>query len=314
MKIGKSIADIIGNTPIIQLSKLIPPDLKAEIWAKCEFANPTGSVKDRPAIYMIRKAEREGKIQPGKTLVLASTGNFATGMTGLASALGYKTLIVMPGGLSQVVQKHIQFLGGEVRTTPGRGGATQSSLDFSFEIAEKDPEKYHFFNQWNDEANVDAHYESTGKEILDQLSNRVDAFVAGIGSGGTLVGVGKRLKRNNPKTKVVGMEPAECPFIFEGKLGDHKIEGIGDGIVPGIVKRHRNMIDDYVLVKSDDAIKMSRRIGREMGIPVGISSGANVVAAIEVAKRFELGEGQRVVTILPDYALRYLSTELFKNI
>jgi cysteine synthase A len=110
------------------------------------------------------------------------------------------------------------------------------------------------------------------------------------------------------------MEPAECPFIFEGKLGDHKIEGIGDGIVPGIVKRHRNMIDDYVLVKSDDAIKMSRRIGREMGIPVGISSGANVVAAIEVAKRFELGEGQRVVTILPDYALRYLSTELFKNI
>jgi len=318
MKRGVSIADVIGNTPIIRLGRSIPEDVKAEIWVKLEFMNPTGSVKDRMALYMIKKAEREGRLTKDKTIVVATTGNTGIAFAALGAALGYKVMIVIPEEMSAERFMLISHYGAEIVKVPGGESDAFVALKYGKELEEKYPDKYVFLDQWDDEANVEAHYETTGAEILQQL-NSVDAFVAHIGTGGTLVGVAKRLKERNPKTLIVGAEPAECPVAYhwfytgkEGPWGRHEIEGVGDGFVPNIIRKYRHLIDHFEVVTSDEAISMAKKLARYEGLAVGISSGANVMAAIKIARRFNLGEGSKIVTILPDYAARYFSTRLFK--
>ncbi|PUA33195.1 MAG: cysteine synthase [Zestosphaera tikiterensis] len=318
MKRGVSIADVIGNTPIIRLGRSIPEDVKAEIWVKLEFMNPTGSVKDRMALYMIKKAEREGRLTKDKTIVVATTGNTGIAFAALGAALGYKVMIVIPEEMSAERFMLISHYGAEIVKVPGGESDAFAALKYGKELEEKHPDKYVFLDQWDDEANVEAHYETTGAEILQQL-NSVDAFVAHIGTGGTLVGIAKRLKERNPKTLIVGAEPAECPVAYhwfytgkEGPWGRHEIEGVGDGFVPNIIRKYRHLIDHFEVVTSDEAISMAKKLARYEGLAVGISSGANVMAAIKIARRFNLSEGSKIVTILPDYAARYFSTRLFK--
>ncbi|OYT45160.1 MAG: cysteine synthase, partial [Desulfurococcales archaeon ex4484_42] len=258
----------------------------------------------------VRKAEKEGRLKPGMTIVVATTGNTGIAFAAIGAFLGYKVLIVIPEEMSEERFNLMKLYGADFITTPGGESEVGKSLEYARELVKRNPDKYVLLDQWDDEANVQAHYETTGREIIEQLG-KVDAFIAGIGTGGTLIGVAKRLKEHNPSTIIVGMEPAECPTIFEGRWGRHEIEGIGDGFVPNIIRRYRHLIDDYVLVSSDEAIEMARKLARYEGLAVGISSGANVAAAIKVARRYNLPEGAKVVTVLPDYAARYFSTRLF---
>ncbi len=319
LRLGRSITDLIGGTPVVKLSKVIPPDVKAEIWAKMEFLNPSGSVKDRVAYYMIRRAEESGRLRKGMTILVATTGNTGIAFAAVGAALGYKVTIIIPEEMSEERFLLMKLYGASFITTPGGESDVMKSIELARKLERENPEKYVFLDQWVDEANVEAHYETTGKEIVEQLDN-VSAFVAHVGTGGTLIGVAKRLKEVNPKTLIVASEPAECPVAHgwyhtgkEGRWGRHEIEGVGDGLVPGIIKKYKYLIDDFITVTSDEAIEMAKRLAREEGLGVGISSGANIVAAIKVARKFGLGEGDKVATVLPDYAARYFSTRLFRE-
>lgn len=317
-KVAKSSVELIGNTPIVRLSK-IDKDYPFEIWGKCEFMNPTGSVKDRMAYYMIKEAERQGKLKPGMTIVIATTGNTGIAFAAWGTYFGYEVLIVMPEEMSYERKLLDMLFGAKLVYTPGGESDAMSALEYSKQLGKENPEKYVALDQWDDEANFKAHYETTGREIIDQLGKEsIKGFVAGVGSGGTLVGIAKRLKEANPKIITAGMEPAECPtaegWFKEGKLGAwgrHEVEGIGDGFVPSLVQKYRRYVDDWVTVSSDEAIEMARKIARKEALGVGISSGANVVAAIKLAEKHGFGEGDKIVTILPDYAARYFSTRLF---
>ncbi len=309
MRSLNNMIEMIGNTPLLKLTK-VTKDLPFEIWAKAEFLNPSGSVKDRIALYMIRAAEKSGKLRPGMTLVVPTTGNTGIAFAAVGAYLGYKVMIVIPEEMSKERMLILKAYGAEIVHTPGGESDVFQSLEYSRKLAEEHPDKYYFFDQWDDKENVRAHYETTGKEILEQTGGKVDAFVAGVGTGGTLMGIAKRLKEHNPNVYVAGMEPAECPTISLGKWGRHEIEGIGDGFVPEIVKRYKHLVDEWVLISSDEAIQMARRLAREEGLFLGISSGANVLAAIRLGQKLGLSDGQRVVTILPDYGARYLSTRL----
>lgn len=317
MRIAESITDIVGGTPVLRLKKVVPEDVKAEIWVKLEFMNPSGSVKDRMALYMIRKAEREGRLSKDKTIVVATTGNTGIAFAALGAALGYKVLIVIPEEMSRERFLLIEHYGAEIVRVPGGESDAFKALKYGKELESKYPDKYVFLDQWDDDANVEAHYETTGREIIEQLGP-VDAFVAHVGTGGTLVGVAKKLKEANPQTLIVGAEPAECPVAYhwfytgvEGPWGRHEIEGVGDGFVPNIIKKYKHLIDHFEVVSSEEAIEMARKLARLEGLAVGISSGANVVAAIKIARRFNISEGKKIVTVLPDYAARYFSTRLF---
>lgn len=319
MKVCRDLAECIGSTPIIKLSKAIPRDVRAEIWGKMEFLNPTGSVKDRMALYMIKRAMEKGDLKPGMTLVVPTTGNTGIAFTALASALGFNVLIVIPEEMSAERFMLMRLLGAEFYFTPGGEVDAGTALEIAKKIVESNPDKYYLFDQWSDEANVQAHYETTGREIIDQVGCP-RAFIAEIGTGGTLIGIAKRLREECRDVFIAGAEPAECPvaatWFKTGKLGlceRHEIEGVGDGFVPDIVSRYRHLIDDFVVVTSEEAIKMARSIARREGLPVGISSGANVMAAVKLIEQLGLGNGEKVVTILPDYAARYFSTRLFKK-
>jgi cysteine synthase A len=319
LRVCRDITECIGGTPVILLNRVKPGDVKAEIWAKMEFLNPTGSVKDRMALYMLRKAIERGELKPGMTVVVPTTGNTGIAFSALASAMGFKVLIVIPEEMSAERFMIMRLFGADFYFTPGGEADAGVALEAAKRLVAENPDKYYLFDQWSDDANIQAHYETTGKEILEQLGCP-KAFVAEIGTGGTLVGVAKRLKEECKDVLVVGAEPAECPVATEwfktGRLGPcsrHEIEGVGDGFVPDIVYRNKHLIDDFVTVSSEEAIEMARLIARLEGLPVGISSGANVVAAIKVARQHGLGEGSKVVTVLPDYAARYFSTRLFKK-
>lgn len=316
-RVAKSSDELIGWTPIVRLSR-IDKEYPFEVWAKAEFLNPTGSVKDRMALYMIKEAERKGRLKPGMTIVVPTTGNTGISFSAWGSYFGYKVLIVMPEEMSFERKLLDTLFGAELTYTPGGESDAGKALDYARKLEREHPDKYVLLDQWDDEANVRAHYETTGREIVEQLgAHTIKAFVAGVGSGGTLAGVAKRLKEANPGIVVAGMEPAECPTAegwfktgAPGPWGRHEVEGIGDGFVPKIISRYRRYIDEWVTVSSEEAIKMARRIAREEGLPIGISSGANVAAAIKLGQRLGLEEG-RVVTVLPDNALRYFSTRLF---
>jgi len=308
MKVARNFLEMIGNTPVLRLTKVIPSDVKAEIWGKCEFTNPSGSVKDRIAMYMIRAAERKG-LKMSQTLIVPTTGNTGIAFASVGAYMGYRVAIVVPEGMSEERKKIIRSYGADIMFTPGSESDADKSMNLAVKLAREQPERYYFFDQWDDEANVQAHYETTGKEVLEKIG-KVDLIVAGIGTGGTLVGTAKRLKEANPKTIAIAMEPEECPFFAKGTSGSHEIEGIGDGFIPNIVKKYRHLIDGSALVSSRDAISWAKRLARDEGLFVGISSGANVLAAINMAREYKLGEGKKALTFLVDYGARYLSTKL----
>ena len=308
MRVAYSLLDLIGGTPIVLLRN-VAKGLQGEVWAKCEFMNPSGSVKDRIALYMIRDAERRGLIKPGMKLLIPTTGNTGIAFASIGAYLGYKVVIVIPEEMSSERILTLKALGAEIMYTPGGESDALKSLEYARRISMENPGEYYVFDQWSDEANVSAHYETTGCEIIKQIGLDIDAFTAGVGTGGTLIGVAKKLKEVNPKIKIYGVEPSECPTISQGLWGTHEIEGIGDGFTPEIIERYKYLIDGWILVSSSEAITTARRIACMEGLFVGISSGANVSAALRLVRDQNL---RKVVTILPDYGSRYFSTKLVK--
>ena len=304
MKVSNTVLDFIGKTPMIKLDF---PDIEATIYAKLEYLNPSGSIKDRIAKYMIEQAEKRGDLKPGYTIVEATSGNTGIAFSMVSAAKGYKMIVVMPEVMSIERRRIMQAYGAQVVLTPAKE-FVEGSVRKAKEIASQP--KHWLAGQFTNPDNVAAHRETTGKEILEQTGGKVDAFVAGVGTGGTLMGVAEALRAHNPNVKIIGVEPAGSPVISKGgPAGPHKIEGIGDGFIPDIVDVSK--VDDWILVTDEEAIGMARRLSRERGLFVGISSGANVVAARKVAEK--LGKGKVVVTVLPDSADRYYSTDLFKE-
>lgn len=302
MTIKNNAKELIGNTPLLNLESL-KKEGRADIYVKVEKNNLAGSIKDRIALYMIEEAEKNGDLKEGGTIVEPTSGNTGVALAALAAAKGYKLILTMPASMSIERAKLAMAYGAEViRTTEN---ALQGAYDKAKELS--DEKGYFFPDQFSNPANIKAHYETTGPEILEELTP--DAFIAGVGTGGTITGTGKRLKENNENTKIYAIEPKESPLLSGGKAGSHKIQGIGGNFVPKNLDFE--ILDGIVDVASDDAIAMSRQLASDEGLAVGISSGANVCGAIEIADK--LGEGKSVVTVLPDTGERYLSTELYNN-
>lgn len=300
MTINQNAKQLIGNTPLLKLNSL-KREGRADIYVKVEKNNVAGSIKDRIALYMIEEAEKSGNLKKGDTIVEPTSGNTGVALAALAAAKGYKCILTMPSSMSVERSKLAEAYGAEViRTTEN---ALQGAVDKAKELAKKDG--YFMPDQFSNPANIKAHYETTGVEILNEITP--DAFIAGVGTGGTVTGVGKRLKENNEDVKIYAIEPAESPLLSGGKASGHKIQGIGGNFVPKNL--NFDLVDGIVDVKGDDAIEMSRNLAKNEALAVGISSGANVVGAIQIAD--ELGEGKSVVTVLPDTGERYLSTTLY---
>lgn len=299
-----SIHETIGRTPIVKLNSIVDENM-ADIYVKVEFFNPAGSVKDRPALYMIKDALERGLLKAGGTIIEPTSGNTGIALAMIGASMGIKVIIVMPETMSIERRKLMKAYGADLILTEGKFGM-QGAVDKAKELADKNG--YFMPNQFENPANVKAHYETTAVEILNDIEN-VDAFIAGVGTGGTISGVGKRLKEVNKDALVVAVEPKKSPLLSEGKASSHGIQGIGANFIPGIL--NRDIIDKIITVDDENALETSRIIGRKEGIFCGISAGANVYAALKVAK--ELGSGKKVVTVLPDTGERYLSTALFRE-
>ncbi len=302
-KIYESITELVGQTPIVKLSKLVPEDA-ADVYVKLESFNPGSSVKDRIALAMIEKAEQTGELQPGSTLIEPTSGNTGIGLAMIGSTKGYKVIIVMPETMSIERRKLMQAYGAELILTPGSEGI-KGSIAKATELAEK--EGYFLPLQFENPENPHIHEVTTGVEIVDAFADGLDAFVSGIGTGGTITGAGKVLAEKFPGIDIVGVEPAESAVLSGGQPGPHKIQGIGTGFVPKVLDR--DVITEVIAVAGDDAIKTAREVAYQEGFLVGISSGAAVNAALQVAKK--LGKGKKVLAILPDNGERYLSTALY---
>ena len=304
-KIYTSIDQLIGNTPLLKLNRIVPEDA-ADVYVKLEFFNPAGSIKDRIALSMIEKAEAEGKLKPGDTIIEPTSGNTGIGLASVAAAKGYHLIIVMPETMSVERRKLMQGYGAELILTPGADGM-KGSIAKAQELV--DTKGYFMPMQFENPANPAIHEATTGQEIIDAFGkdDLPDAFVAGVGTGGTLSGIGHALKKVDPNFKVYALEPAESPLLKEGKAGKHKIQGISAGFIPKTLDQE--VYDGIIEVSSDDAIKTGQAVGRLEGFLPGISAGANIYGAIELAK--QLGKGKKVVTVSPDGGDRYLSTDLF---
>lgn len=304
-KIYTSIDQLIGNTPLLKLNRIVPEDA-ADVYVKLEFFNPAGSIKDRIALAMIEKAEAEGKLKPGDTIIEPTSGNTGIGLVSVAAAKGYHLIIVMPETMSVERRKLMQGYGAELILTPGADGM-KGSIAKAQELV--DTKGYFMPMQFENPANPAIHEATTGQEIIDAFGkdDLPDAFVAGVGTGGTLSGIGHALKKADPNIKVYAVEPAESPLLKEGKAGKHKIQGISAGFIPKTLDQE--VYDGIIEVFSDDAIKTGQAVGRLEGFLPGISAGANIYGAIELAK--QLGKGKKVVTVSPDGGDRYLSTDLF---
>jgi cysteine synthase A len=305
-KIHDSILETIGSTPMIRLRR-VGAGLKAEVVVKIESSNPTCSIKDRIALSMIEDAERRGVLKPGAIIVEPTTGNTGIALSLVAAAKGYRMIVVMPEFVSKERTMICEALGAEVVRTPKEAGI-EGVIAKAEQIARENKGAF-MPNQFGNPANPRAHRETTGREILEQTDGKLDAFVAAAGTGGTMTGVASILKEKVPGVKIIVVEPAGSPVLSGGKAGFHKIEGIGEGFVPENLDR--SLYDEVIAVSDEDAMAMSRRLGKEEGILAGISSGANVFAALKVAER--MGRNGRVVTLIPDCALRYMSTDLFQN-
>ena len=304
-KIYKSAADLIGNTPLVEVGHIEEKfGLKARVLVKLEYFNATGSVKDRVAKAMIEDAEEKGILKPGATIIEPTSGNTGIGLAAIATAKGYRTIIVLPETMSVERRNIIKAYGAEIVLTPGYKGMTGA-------IAKAEELKNEIEGSMiAGPANPDAHRRTTGPEIWNDTDGEVDAFVAGVGTGGTITGVGEYLKSKNDKIEIIAVEPATSPVLSQGKPGPHKIQGIGAGFVPEIL--NTKIYDSVVPVDNDDAFGYARLISHTEGILVGISAGAALYAAIEWAKKPE-NEGKTIVALLPDSGDRYYSTSLFEN-
>jgi len=298
-----SVLDMIGSTPMLRLNRM-GEGLKAEVLVKMEFMNPTCSVKDRIALFMIEEAERRGDLKPGATIVEPTTGNTGIALSLVASLKGYKMIVVMPEFVSKERRIICETLGAKVVLTRKEDGIP-GVLRKAHDILEKTPGAF-MPQQFENINNPLAHQRTTGREIVAQTGGKLDIFVAAAGTGGTISGVARALRKKVPGVRIVIVEPAGSPVLSGGKPGYHKIEGIGEGFIPGVLDT--SLYDEVVTVTDDEAMQTARRLAKEEGVLAGISSGANVFAALKLAKRMKKG---RIVTLLPDCALRYLSTDLF---
>lgn len=307
MALYKSLSQTVGNTPLLELiNSKNKYGYGANIFAKLEFFNPAGSVKDRVALNMIETAEQNGSLKAGGTIIEPTSGNTGIGIAAICAAKGYKAVIVMPETMSIERRKLIASYGAEVVLTNGKlgmNGAIAKAEELNREI----PNSI-IAGQFYNPANPAAHYKTTAPEIYDDLNGKVDSVVCGIGSGGTITGIGRYLKEKNANIKIIGVEPLSSPFITTGKAGKHKIQGIGAGFIPE--NYDSSVCDEIITVSDTDAIDFAKVLSRTEGLSVGISSGAAFYAAVEVAKREDM-KGKNVVVILPDGGSRYLSTELF---
>ncbi len=304
-KIYDNITELIGNTPLVRISR-VAPEGAAEVIGKIEAFNPLSSVKDRIAISMIDEAERAGEIGPGSTIVEATSGNTGIGLAFVAAAKGYRCVLVMPDTFSVERRKLLEALGAQLILTPGPMGIKEAQR-VAGEFADKTPGAW-LSRQFDNPATVKIHRETTAREILRDTGGRVDAVVAGVGTGGTVTGVGEVLKKELPNVLIVAVEPVESTVLKGGTHSPHKIQGIGAGMIPSIY--NASVVDRVIDVAFDDAVRVARRLAKEEGLFVGISAGAVAWSAFEIAK--ELGPGKRVVAVLPDTGERYLSTALFE--
>lgn len=304
MKVVNNILELIGETPILKLNRVNKED-NAGVFVKLESYNPGGSIKDRPGLYMIEKAEKEGKLKPDSIILEATSGNTGIGLAMAATIKGYKIVIVMPENMSEERKKLLKFYGAELLLTPageGMNGAVQTAQ----QMVENDS-RYYLIKQFENPANADSHKISTAREIIEQMDGKIDVLVSGIGTGGTITGIAEVLKKEIPGIKIIGIEPANSA-VLEGKTpGKHKIQGIGAGFIPPVL--NIDLIDSIISVEDNDAINTSREIARKEAVLVGISSGAAIYAALQLAKDME--KHKRILVIAPDGAEKYLSTELF---
>ena len=307
--IYKGTLGLIGNTPLVELTHIEKKyGLKARLLAKLEYFNPAGSVKDRIAKEMIEEAERTGKLKPGSTIIEPTSGNTGIGLAAIAAAKGYRIIIVLPETMSVERRNIIKAYGAELVLSDGTKGMKGAIA--KAEELHKEIENSFIPAQFDNPANPEAHRKTTGPEIWEDSDGQVDAFVAGVGTGGTITGVGEYLKEKNPNVKVVAVEPATSAVLSTGKAGAHKIQGIGAGFVPNTLST--DVYDEIIAVENEKAFEFGKEIAKEEGVLVGISSGASLFAAIELAKRPEY-EGKTIVALLPDSGDRYYSTDLFKD-
>ncbi len=308
-KIYKSVTELIGGTPIIELTKIERDNsVDASLLAKLEYFNPAGSVKDRIAKAMIEDAERKGILKKGATIIEPTSGNAGIGIASVATSKGYKTILTMPETMSIERRNLLKAYGAEIVLTDGTKGMT-GAIDKANELKEQIDGAV-ILGQFVNPANPEVHFNTTGPEIWNDTDGKVDIFVAGVGTGGTLSGVGKYLKSQNPEVKIVAVEPATSPVLSEGHSGPHKIQGIGAGFVPKTL--NTDIFDEIITVNNEDAFSTANQIAKTEGILVGISSGAAVWAALGLAKRAE-NSGKTIVALLPDTGERYLSTGIFSD-
>lgn len=308
MKIFNDITELIGSTPLIRLKKYSDTyGLKAELLVKAEFFNPAGSSKDRIAAEMIAKAEADGLLKPGAVIIEPTSGNTGIGLAAIAAAKGYKAIFVMPDNMSVERIKLLKAYGAEVVLTPGEGGMA-ASIETAEKLHGEIPGSI-IAGQFENQANPEAHFKTTGPEIWDDTDGKVDIFVAGVGTGGTLTGVGRYLKSKNPGVKIIAVEPASSPLLSQGRAGPHGLMGIGANFIPGTLDTE--LYDEVIAVTEEEAYTAAREIASSEGVLVGISSGAALYAAQVIGTRPE-NEGKTIVALLPDSGERYLSTPLFE--
>ena len=309
MKTAEKLTDLIGKTPILRLNRYMQAQgLKAEILAKLEWWNPAGSLKDRVALYMIRDAEEKGLLKKDSVIIEPTSGNTGIGLAAVAAAKDYRTIIVMPDTMSKERQNLLKAYGAEVVLTEGAKGM-RGAIEKAKQLAQEIPHGF-IPGQFTNPANPRAHYETTGPEIYRDTDGNVDILVAGVGTGGTLSGVGKYLKERNPSLRVVAVEPKDSPLLSEGKVGTHELQGLGAGFFPYTLDPE--VYDEVIAVSTEQALSAANRLAKVEGVLAGISSGAALYAAEILAKK-EKNKGKRIVAILPDGGDRYLSTKLFED-
>lgn len=308
MAIYNDVTETIGNTPLVRLNH-VTEGMEATVLAKLEYFNPANSVKDRIGLAIIEAAEKAGELKPGGTIVEGTSGNTGIALALVGAARGYKVILTMPETMSKERQIMLKAFGAEIELTPGAEGM-QGAVDRARELVEKTPNSI-MASQFYNPANPQKHRETTAQEILQDTDGKVDIFVAGVGTGGTLTGVGQVLKENNPDTKVVLVEPAGSPLLSKGNAGPHKLQGLGANFIPQVLDQ--KVYDEIIDVSDEDAVSTARTVAREEGILGGISAGAALWAALELAKRPE-NAGKNIVVVIPDFGERYVSTVLFEDL